>query len=155
MLKKPISAPRCFGIGRDLQQGFGAGAEQQIVEHVWLCSASAIQLMRQREHDMEVAVRRAVPARVREPAFARLRLALRAVPVAAGVVGDGADGRTAGQDRYGRRARRCGSARWRGSLELLKVEAQFGICSRKRLPCARRMSATSTVGRLILVVVGR
>ena len=53
------------------------------------CRASGSQLRRQGEDDMDVGRGQQFAATRRDPAFARTGLTLRAVPVAARVVGDG------------------------------------------------------------------
>ena len=141
-------------IGRHLQQGLGAGTEQKVIEQALVVQCQHIEFVGHGEHDMEVVGGEQVAFPRCEPAFAGLCLALRTVPVAAGVVGDGglvtAPGTSIDVTAQRRRA-----AAWNGpeSFELLKVEA-FSYLSRKRFPCARRMSATSTAGRLIFVSFG-
>ena len=62
MPKKPISAPRCFGLRGDLHKGLGHSAEQQVVEFDFVLQDECVQLMRQREHDMEISGSPEVPA---------------------------------------------------------------------------------------------
>jgi hypothetical protein len=79
--------------------------------------------VRNREHDVKVVRGQQVPFPCCEPALAQLRLALRTVPVAARVVGDGrfVSASGAGIDVT---AQRCRAASLNGpeSLELLKAD---------------------------------
>ena len=79
-----------FGIASDFEQGFGAGTEQQTVEELLVLQGQRRQLMRQGEDDVDVASGQEFAAARLDPAVAGCGLALGAVPVAAGVVGDGA-----------------------------------------------------------------
>ena len=71
------------GIRGDLHQCLGTGAEEQAVDHFFVLQCQRGQLMGEREDDMGVGRRQQFGASRFEPAFARLALALRAVPVAA------------------------------------------------------------------------
>ena len=106
-----------LGVGGDLQQRRGAGAEQQIVEHASCSARPAEQFVGQREDDVEVAAPAAVlGVRAASQRSRALRLALRAVPVAAGVDRRWPDGRIADTSiADDRRAPPCGSARWRAA----------------------------------------
>ena len=88
-LRKPISAPRCLRIGGDLQQCRGAGAEQEIVNDLLVLQRQPREFMRKREDHMEVADGQQFFAALRQPVVAGVGLALRTMPVAAGVVRDG------------------------------------------------------------------
>jgi len=77
-----------FGIGRDREHGLGGGLEQEVVDHRLVLIGDVGDPVRQREDDMEVRHRQQFGLARLHP-FARLRpLALRAMPVAAAVVGD-------------------------------------------------------------------
>lgn len=78
-----------FRIGGDLQHRFRAGPEQQVVNQFGVPVTQRIQFMRQREDHMEVRHAEQFFLSRGEPALTRLRLALRTVPVTAGVIGDG------------------------------------------------------------------
>ena len=84
----PIRAPRCFGIGGDGQHRLGRRPEQQIIDHRLVLPGDVGDLGGQREHDVEVADRQQVGLARRQPVARGGALALGAVPVAAGVVGD-------------------------------------------------------------------
>ena len=88
--KKADVSTKMFGIGRNLQQGRGTGVKQQTVQNLLVVKHQGSQLMRQREDHMHIARREKFLATRRKPAVASTRLTLRAVPVAARVVGDGA-----------------------------------------------------------------
>ena len=112
-----------FGIGRDFQQCLRAGSEQQVVEQPRIIQGQRIEFVRRGEHDMKVVGGEKFAFVGCQPAFARLRLALWAVPIAAGVVRDGLMAALGtGIDMA---AQRCGAAALNRSkrLELLKVEA--------------------------------
>ena len=79
-----------LGVSGDLDQRLGAEAEQQTIHHFLVLQGQRRQFVWEREND--VGVRRGQQfgtARV-EPAVAGVALALRAMPVAARIVGDGA-----------------------------------------------------------------
>ena len=71
------------GICSDLDQGLGAGAEEQPVYHFFVLQCQRGQLMRECENDMSVRHRQQFGASRFQPAFARLALTLRAVPITA------------------------------------------------------------------------
>src|SRR5580658_4966412 len=78
-----------FGIASDFEKGFRTGAKQKIVDDLLVLQSQWCQLARQREDNMDVARREQLLATRCEPAVASPGLTLRAVPVAARVVGDG------------------------------------------------------------------
>ncbi len=78
-----------LGVGGNFQQCVGAAAEQQSVDHGFVLQGQRRQLMGQREDDMSIGCGEQFRASCGQPAVARLALTLRAVPVAAGVIGDG------------------------------------------------------------------
>jgi hypothetical protein len=85
----PDLGAQMSGIGRDLAEGRRARLEQPGVQADTIPIAERQERMRQREDDVHIRnVEQVTLARV-EPAFARLRLTLRAVPVATRVIGDG------------------------------------------------------------------
>src|SRR4051812_567679 len=98
--------------------------------------------------DVEVVGRQQFPFTSGEPALTRLRLALGAMPVTAGVVGDGL--LAARRTSIEMAAQRCRATVLDGAkcFEFLVSETRL-ILAERRLPWARRMSATSTTGRLI------
>ena len=79
-----------FGIASDFEKGFRTGAEQEIVDDLLILQGQWCQLARQGEDNMDVARREQLAATCCEPAVASPGLTLRAVPIAARVVGDGA-----------------------------------------------------------------
>ena len=76
-------------IACDLQQRGGTGAEQQAIDQALVLERERCQFPRQREYGMNVARGQQLPFALPEPADAGVALALRAVPVAARVIGDG------------------------------------------------------------------
>ena len=79
-----------FGIAGDFQKGFRTGAKQEIVDGLLVLQSQWRQLTREREDHMDVARREKFSSACCDPPFPGRRLTLRAVPVAAGVVRDGA-----------------------------------------------------------------
>ncbi len=76
-------------VARDFEHGRGAGAEEQVVEQALVLEHKCREFMRQREDNMEVRHRQQLRAARGQPLGACVSLALGAVRVAAGVVGDG------------------------------------------------------------------
>ena len=76
-------------IARDLEQRCGTGPEQQAIDHLLVLQCKRSQFTRHREDRMDVAGRQQLALPLLEPADAGVALALRAVPVATRVVGDG------------------------------------------------------------------
>ena len=77
-----------LGIGGDRDQGLGRGLEQEIVDHRLVLVGDVGDGRRQREHHVIVRHRQQLGLARGEPFLCRGALALRAVPVAARVVGD-------------------------------------------------------------------
>jgi len=84
-----------IGIAGHLEQGLGAGIEEQIEERLGRSHPQRVQLVGQREDDMEVVGVDEIALLKLEPSPACLRLAFRAAPGSAGVVGHGCFVRTA------------------------------------------------------------
>src|SRR5260370_5531177 len=78
-----------FVISSDFEKCFCTGAEQQAIDDFCVLEHQWRQLMRQCEDHMDVTRREKFSSTCSDPPFPRRSLALRAVPVAAGVVGDG------------------------------------------------------------------
>jgi hypothetical protein len=77
-----------FGIDGDLEQGLRAGGEQQVVEQTRIFQGQYVEFVGHREHDVEVAGGQEFAFAGRQPALARLRLALGTVSVSARVIRD-------------------------------------------------------------------
>jgi hypothetical protein len=77
-------------ISGDFHQCFRTGAKQEIVDELLVLHGQWRQLTRKREDNMHVARREKFSPPCGDPAFPGRGLAFRTVPVAAGVVGDGA-----------------------------------------------------------------
>jgi hypothetical protein len=112
-----------FGIGCDLQQGFRTGSEQQVVEQTRVIQGQHIEFMRHSEYNMEVAGGQEFSLAGCQPALARLRLTLGAMPISARVVRD--DLMSAAQACIPVTTQCCGAAALNGAkrFELLKVKA--------------------------------
>src|ERR1039457_1976065 len=73
-------------VGRDFQEGGRAGLKQEVIEYFRMVLAKRSQLMRDGENHMEIGHAEPFSFARGEPALARLRLALWAVPIAARVI---------------------------------------------------------------------
>ena len=113
-----------LGIGRHLDQGLCAGLEQQIVEQPLVVHGQHVEFVRDAEHNVKVAGGEKFSFSRRQPALARLCLALGTVPVSARVIGDG---RLVSASRTGihvsSQRGRAAALNRPECLELLKVEA--------------------------------
>src|SRR6516225_3712209 len=78
-----------LGVSRDRQHRLGGRLEQEIVDHRLVLIRDIADCRRQCEHDMEVWHRQQLRRPRRHPLTRRRALALRTVPVAAAIVGDG------------------------------------------------------------------
>jgi hypothetical protein len=78
-----------LGVGGDLQQGVGAGLEQQAVDLLLVLQGQRREFVRQSEYEMEVAHREQFRLAFGDPLIAGRGLALGAMAIAAGVVRDG------------------------------------------------------------------
>ena len=79
-----------LGIAGHFEKGFRTGAKQEIVEDLLVLQDQGGQMTRKREDHMDVARWEKLLATCCEPAIASSCLTLRAVPISARVVGDGA-----------------------------------------------------------------
>lgn len=86
---KPDLSAEPFRIRGNLQHGGRAGAEEQAVKKGWVVEAEPIQFMGQSKDNVEVWNVEKVPLAGIDPTLTCLRLALRAMPIPAGVIGDG------------------------------------------------------------------
>jgi hypothetical protein len=80
--------PEMLGIGGDGLHRLGRRAKQDVIDDRLVLQRNAGDRRRHSEHDMEVRNRQQVALAIREPLGAGETLALRAVPVAAGIVGN-------------------------------------------------------------------
>ena len=99
-------------IAAEGEQRVGGRAKQQRVDDARIALGERVQGMRQGEHDVEVLHEEQLGTAAGEPALFRERLALRAVPVAARVVGEAL--RPTGITRFAMAAERGGAARLDG-----------------------------------------
>ena len=84
----PDACPEMAWISGDLQQGFGGGTKQQVVEQALVAECKRCQLLRQSEDHMRIRHRQQTGGLSAEPAIASRRLALGTMPVAAREIGD-------------------------------------------------------------------
>ena len=84
----PMRAPRCFGIGCDRERGLGRRLEQQIIDRGLVLIGDIGDRRGQRIDDMKIRHRKQLGLALGEPSSGGRALALRAMPVAATVVGD-------------------------------------------------------------------
>ena len=77
-----------LGVRRDRHHRLGGGAEQQIVDDRLVLPGDVGDLGRQREDDVEIADRQQVGLALGQPGLCGGGLTLRAVAIAAGIVGD-------------------------------------------------------------------
>ena len=73
----------------DLDESGSTGAEQQAIDQPLVLESQGCQFTRQREHGMHVACGQQFALALLKPADAGVALALRGVPVTAGVIEDG------------------------------------------------------------------
>jgi hypothetical protein len=73
----------------DFKHRGGARTKQQVIKQRLVSLTKRIEFMRQSENDVKIRYTEHFLLTSSEPSLARLRLTLRAVPVTAGVIGDG------------------------------------------------------------------
>ena len=127
------------GVGGNRQHGLSRDLEQQIVDDVG-------DGRRQREHHAIVRPRQQLGLAVGEPLLRRGALALRAVPVATRVVGDGRIGAIRAARDMAAEFRRAAALDRRHHLQLLEAH-MAGIGLTQREPWPRKISTTSNLGR--------
>src|ERR1700739_1075487 len=79
-----------LGIAGHFEESFRTGAKQEIVEDLLVLQHQWSQVTREREDHMDVTRRKKFPATLFQPTFPGTCLTLRAVPISARVVGEGA-----------------------------------------------------------------
>ncbi len=89
MLQHADLSSQVLGIARDLDRGLGAGGEQQIVKQSGVLQGQHVEFVRHREDHVKIAGGKQFLFPRGEPALAGLGLALRAMAIPAGVIGDG------------------------------------------------------------------
>jgi hypothetical protein len=100
---------------------------------------------RQREHDMEVRRRQEIGRAVCKPLLRGCTLALRAMPVAAGVIGDRRVRAALAACDVAAERRRAATLDRRHDLQLTEAH----MAGRQAAPWSRKMSATSSAGRTV------
>src|SRR5258705_3787322 len=114
---------KVFRIASDFEKCFRTGAEQQIVDDFLVLQSQWSKLRRKCEDHMDVARREKFSLTCGDPAFSGRGLTLRAVSIAAAVVGDGGTMPAAGA--FIEMAAECGGATERnGQQPLDKVPAE-------------------------------
>src|SRR5277367_6639809 len=103
----------------DLDESGSTGAEQQAIDQPLVLESQRGQFTRQREHGMHVARGQQLALALLKPADAGVALALRAVPVMAGVIGDGS--MSAAEALIAMAAERGSTATCDGSQHLLML----------------------------------
>src|SRR6202171_6403139 len=103
-----------LGVGGDGEQSLGSNVEQQAIDHGLVLIGEVGDRRRQRKDHMVVLDRQQIGLARVEPALGRAALALWAVPVATGVVGDlvGAAALAAQQRSEERRVGKECRSRW-------------------------------------------
>ena len=86
--EQPDAGAEMLGIGRDRERGLGRGFEQQVVDYGLVLIGDVGDPSRQGEYYVIVGDRQQLRLALGQPFPRRRRLALRAMPVAAGIVGD-------------------------------------------------------------------
>src|ERR1700693_3862235 len=77
-----------FGVGSDLQEGFGGGAKEHAINGPLVLESQGRNHLRQREDDVKVFDRQQLGCAVVEPRRAGSALALRAMAIAARAIGN-------------------------------------------------------------------
>jgi len=85
---EPDARAEVVGVRRDGDQGLGGGFEQQVIDDRLVVIGNVGDRSRQGENDMKIGHGQEFGPAVGEPLLGRGGLALRAVPIAAGVVAD-------------------------------------------------------------------
>jgi hypothetical protein len=106
---EPDAGAKVLGVGRNRDQGLGGGFEQQVIDDRLVLIGDVGDRPRQGEDDMEIGYGQQLGLAVGQPLLGSHGLALRTVPVAAGVIGDAQVG--AGLTAFDMTAqRRCSAA---------------------------------------------
>jgi hypothetical protein len=85
---EPDARAEVLGVGRDRNQSLGGDFQQQVIDDRLVVIGDVGDRPRQREDDVEIRHGQEVGLAVGQPLLGSGGLALRAVPVATGVVGD-------------------------------------------------------------------
>ena len=144
-------------IGGDRQQRLGRGLEQQVIDHRLVLVGDVGDRGRQGEDEVEVGHGQEIGLALRQPVPCGGALTLRAVAVAAGVVGDLGVGAVLAARRHGRRAPRCGSSRSAAHhLELAEAHmAGVGVAPRGPVATEDVRDLQTAGGRMSRRALGR
>ena len=85
---EPDARAEVLGVGRDRHQGLGGDFQQQVIDDRLVLIGDVGDRPRQGEDDMEIGHGQEIGLAVGQPLFGSNGLALGAVPITAGVVGD-------------------------------------------------------------------
>ena len=123
-----------LGIGRDGDQRLGRGLEQNVVDHRLVLVSDVSDCRRQREDHMEVGHRQELGLALGEPLLGGGALTLRAVPVAAAVVGNGRVATVLAAHDMPAEDRRAAALDRRHHLQLLEAHmAGVGLTPRRAI----------------------
>jgi hypothetical protein len=116
-------------IGRYFQQCFCNGTKQQVVQQGRIALTKPVQLVGQGEHYMKVRQPQQLLFPASEPSLACLRLTLRAVPVPAGVEGDGQMTAPGTMIEMAAQSRRAAALKGAQHFQLLIAEPGAVLCN--------------------------
>ena len=134
-------------IGGDDAQGLGGGLEQDVVDDCLVLQRDRGDRRRHGEDDMEVRHWQQIGLAVGEPLGASQALALRAVPVAAAIVGDADHAAVVALLDMAAERRRAAGRDGAHDAALVGQEPT-AWAARKASPWRRKTSATSSAGRI-------
>ena len=136
--QQPDLGPQVLRVRRHLPDRLGGRRQQGVVHRHRVEQPDRVHLGRQGEHDVVVLDRQQVPRLPGQPRRLLRGTALRAVAVAARVVGDPPCGRTRRTARRARPARPCGSGPRHAAPAAAPRSAGGGPPGRPRTPAPRR-----------------
>ena len=135
-----------LGVGSDCHHRLGRRLEHDVVDRCLVLIGEVGDWPRQREHDVEVGNRQQLGLAFGHPLLCRRALALGAVPVATGIVGDDGIGAVLAARDVPAQHRRAAALDRCHDLELPKLTWPALAC-RHAAPWSRKISATSSAGR--------
>ena len=143
----PIRAPRCLGSAAMVRSVSAATSNSRPIDHRLVVIGDGADRCRQGEHHMVIVHRQQLGLPRFEPTPGGTGLALRAMPVAAGVVGDLV--MFTGRAMQHMSAQRRAAALFDGGHDLQLTQAQVTCLSSvaRRVRGLRKISATSRAGR--------
>jgi len=139
---EPDAGAEVLGVGRDGDQGLGGGFEQQVIDDRLVVIGDIGDRSGQGEDDMEIGHGEELALAVGQPLLGSGGLALRTVPVAAGIVRDAQVGALLAAFDMPAQRRRSAALDRRHELEL----AEAHMAGMRRAPS--RPAAAEDVGHL-------